>query len=155
MVDAKREVELRDGVEALYFGYRAFTSVPDRILAEQGLGRAHHRILYFVQQQPGISMSELLTVLNVTKQAIHRPLKELESLGLITVNADTADKRVRRVATTPAGSQLEAQLTGEQMRLLSEVFQDLPPGAEAQWRAALLRLAQADEASTRSRDPRG
>lgn len=154
MIDAKREAELRGDIEALYFGYRAFTSVPDRILAEQGLGRAHHRILYFVQQRPGISMSDLLTVLNVTKQAVHRPLKDLESLGLITVTSDVADKRVRRVATTQAGSQLEAHLTGEQMRLLSEVFQDLPPNAEAPWRAALLRLAQADEASTDPNDTR-
>lgn len=145
MIDAKRAAELREDIEALYFGYRAFTSLPDRILAEQGLGRAHHRILYFVQQQPGISMGDLLAVLNVTKQAIHRPLKELESLGLVTVTPDKADKRARRVTATAAGAQLEAELTGEQMRLLDTVFQGLAPGTEAAWRTVLLRLAATGE----------
>lgn len=145
MIDSKRSLELREDIEALYFGYRAFTSIPDRILAERGLGRAHHRILYFVQREPGVSMGDLLTVLKVTKQAIHRPLKELESLGLITVTPDAHDKRMRRVAATEAGKQLEAQLTGEQMGLLESVFRTLDPEAERHWRTALLRLAQAGE----------
>ena len=77
MIDANRERELRLDVEALYFGYRAFTALPDRILAEQGLGRAHHRILYFVRREPGISIGDLLALLKVSKQARHRPLRHL------------------------------------------------------------------------------
>lgn len=85
MIDSKREDELRRDVEMLYFGYRAFTSLADSILADYGLGRSHHRILYFVQRDPGISVGDLVLVLKVTKQAIHRPLKELEERGLLTV----------------------------------------------------------------------
>ncbi len=142
MVDAKRESELRRDVESLYFGYRAFTSLPDRILAEYGLGRAHHRILYFVQREPGISTGGLLSVLDVTKQAIHRPLKELESLGLLTIAPDVQDKRIRRISTTEEGARLEARLTGAQTYLLREVFADVDATTEAHWRAVMSRLAE-------------
>ena len=142
MVDAERESELRRDVEALYFGYRAFTSLPDRILAEYGLGRAHHRILYFVQREPGISTGGLLSVLDVTKQAIHRPLKELESLGLLTIAPDAQDKRIRRISTSEEGARLEARLTGAQTHLLREVFADVDATTEAHWRAVMIRLAE-------------
>lgn len=145
MVDEQREALLRKDIEALYFGYRSFTSMPDRILAERGLGRAHHRILYFVVRQPGISMSDLLSTLQVTKQAIHRPLKELESLGIVTVTPDAQDKRVRRITATRDGSHLESQLSGEQMALLEKVFRDFDPSVELQWREVLERIVEAAE----------
>lgn len=144
MVDVNRDSELRHDVEALYFGYRAFTALPDRALADRGLGRAHHRILYFVQRQPNISMSDLLGLLKVTKQAIHRPLKELESLGLLAVTPDAEDKRARRLAVTASGAQLEAELTGAQVRLLESVFTDFDATAQSHWRAIMTRLAERD-----------
>lgn len=144
MVDANRELELRQDVEALYFGYRAFTSLPDRILADRGLGRAHHRILYFVLRRPKISMSDLLGLLKVTKQAIHRPVRDLEALGLLTLTPDEKDKRVRRLTASPAGAALEAELTGAQTQLLEAVFAEFDPTTQAHWRAVMARLAAMD-----------
>ena len=83
MLDPDREASLRRAIEELYFGYRAFTALPDKMLAQRGLGRTHHRVLYFVRRDPGISIGELLAVLEVTKQAIHRPIKDLEERGLL------------------------------------------------------------------------
>lgn len=144
MIDSNREAQLRRDVEAFYFGYRAFTALPDRILAEQGLGRPHHRILYFVRREPDISIGDLLALLKVSKQAMNRPLRELESLGLLVVAPDATDKRIRRVTTTRKGTQLEARLTGAQLRLLDDVFADLDATTEAHWRAAMVRLAETD-----------
>ncbi|MFT3942994.1 MAG: MarR family transcriptional regulator [Ancrocorticia sp.] len=145
MIDSKREDELRRDVEMLYFGYRAFTSLADSILAEYGLGRSHHRILYFVQRDPGISVGDLVLVLKVTKQAIHRPLKELEERGLLTVTPDPQDRRFRRVTTTASGAELEERLTGAQTRLLEEVFAEFDEATEVRWRHVMMRLAETDE----------
>ncbi|RXL39562.1 MarR family transcriptional regulator, partial [Citrobacter sp. AAK_AS5] len=60
MIDLKRQAELREAIELLYFSYREFTAGPDRILAERGLSRVHHRILYFVGRSPGIPINALL-----------------------------------------------------------------------------------------------
>ncbi|WOC11022.1 MarR family winged helix-turn-helix transcriptional regulator [Gordonia sp. MP11Mi] len=140
MVGSHREAELRRAVEALYFGYRAFTSLPDRILAEYDLGRAHHRILYFVQREPGISVGSLVAVLDVSKQALHRPIRELEDLGLVTITSDPRDGRVRCLSTTAQGAKLESRLTGAQLDLLEAVFADVDSHAERSWRDVMARL---------------
>ena len=140
MIDPDRETELRQAIEALYFGYRAFTALPDQILAERGLGRTHHRILYFVCREPGISMGELLSVLKITKQAAHRPVRELEAEGLLTVATAEEDRRVRRLWPTTRGAELEAHLSDAQMRLLEVAFRDQGRTAERHWRQIMARL---------------
>jgi DNA-binding MarR family transcriptional regulator len=142
VIDQDRETSLRRAIEELYFGYRAFTALPDRLLAERGLGRPHHRILYFVRRDPGISMSELLAVLEVTKQAIHRPIKDLEERGLLAITSDSQDRRVRCLSVTPAGAALEAQLTAAQMRLLDHAFGGLDESVEEHWHEVMKRIAQ-------------
>lgn len=141
---AERERELRGAIEELYFGYRAFTALPDEILAERGLGRTHHRILYFVDRSPGLSVGELLGVLAVTKQAVHRPIKELEQRGLLRIDTDAGDRRVRRLTVTEEGAALESRLTTVQMRLLAEAFEGLGASAEGHWHEIMRRLARQD-----------
>lgn len=140
VIDPDREASLRDAIEALYFGYREFTALPDRILAERGLGRTHHRILYFVCRDPGIATGELLSVLRITKQAAHRPVKDLNAQGLITIATDGQDRRVRRLSPTSAGVELEAQLSQAQMQLLNAAFRDSGEVAELHWRQVMSRL---------------
>lgn len=142
MVDSHRETELRQAIEELYFGYRAFTALPDQILAERGLGRTHHRILYFVRRDPGISIGELLAVLSVTKQALHRPIRDLEQQDLLFIATDLQDRRVRRLSVTLAGAELEGRLTASQMRLLDDAFDGLDDSAREHWHQVMRRLAQ-------------
>jgi len=63
-----REEELRQAIELLYFAYRGFTGEPDRILADYGFGRAHHRVIYFVGRHPAITVSALLGILGIVPQ---------------------------------------------------------------------------------------
>ena len=62
-----REDELRNSIELLFFAYRDFTGEADALLAKRDLGRAHHRVVYFVGRNPSIMVSELLSILNITK----------------------------------------------------------------------------------------
>lgn len=64
-----------DLIELLFFAYRDFVGDPDRILADYGFGRAHHRVLHFVQRRPGLTIAELLDILQITKQSLNRVLK--------------------------------------------------------------------------------
>ncbi len=61
-----------DLIELLFFAYRDFVADPDRILAEYGFGRAHHRVLHFVDRHPGLTIAELLDILRITKQSLNR-----------------------------------------------------------------------------------
>ena len=120
-------------MELLFFGYREFTARGDRILARRGLGRTHHRVLYFVGRNPGISVGGLLDILAVSKQALNAPLRQLTEMKLIVLSPDPEDRRVRRLELTPAGQSLEAELTGAQMRFLSVAFDKAGAANEAGW----------------------
>ncbi len=137
-----REEALRLAIEQFYFGYRAFTTPPDRILDQRGLGRVHHRILYFVGRNPQISVNTLLSLLNVSKQALNAPLRQLIEMNLIAMDTAEYDRRVRQLSLTPSGSKLEAQLTGTQMKQLQAVFEQAGADAEAGWHQVMRCLAE-------------
>lgn len=105
-----REPELRRGMELLYFGYGHLTRSIDRDLAKQGLGRAHHRALYFIARKPDLTVSELLALLAITKQSLGRVLNELTSRELVSTRCGERDRRQRLLCLTPAGAKLESEL---------------------------------------------
>jgi len=141
MVDSNRESELNAALELLFFGYRAFVAEPDRVLGGSGLQRVHHRILYFVGRNTGLSVGELVTILGVSKQALHAPLRELRERGLIEAPTAERDRRVKCLRLTDAGARLEGDLSGSQRRRLEGIFNDVGPEREAAWREIMAVLA--------------
>ncbi|MBI3478984.1 MAG: MarR family transcriptional regulator [Nitrosomonadales bacterium] len=137
-----REALLRQAIEQFYFGYRAFTAPPDRILEQRGLGRVHHRILYFVGRNHKISVNALLALLSVSKQALNAPLRQLVEMQLVAMDTAEHDKRVRQLSLTSSGAKLEAQLTGTQMKQLQTVFKQAGADAEEGWHRVMLRLSE-------------
>lgn len=105
-----REPELRRGMELLYFGNSHLTRAIDRGLAAQGLGRAHHRALYFIARQPDMTVSDLLALLAITKQSLGRVLTELGERGLVNTRPGERDRRQRLLRLTDAGRALENEL---------------------------------------------
>ena len=124
-----REDALRQGIELLFFAYRDFTSDPDDILREYGFGRAHHRVVYFVGRHGGITVSELLAILRITKQSLSRVLGALVEQGFIRQEADPADRRRRKLSLTDKGRELEGELSRRQMTRVARAYREA--GAEA------------------------
>ncbi|MFK7861337.1 MAG: MarR family winged helix-turn-helix transcriptional regulator [Granulosicoccus sp.] len=141
MVDISEDEDIREAIELLYLGYRAFTNRADRLLDKRGLGRAHHRILYFIGRDPDASVADLLDALAISKQALHVPLRQLISMGLVDSQQSSHDGRVKMLKLTPSGRRLEARLTGVQAKLLKQMFDQVGPDAEDAWRAAMQVLA--------------
>jgi DNA-binding MarR family transcriptional regulator len=137
MIDQNNSKELRAAAELFFFAYRAFTSRPDQLLAERGLGRVHHRILYFVGRHPRIAVSALLGVLGVSKQALNAPLRQLIEMQLVAVEAGEHDRRVKQLSLTESGQQLEDELTSIQTQHLAAAFAQAGITAEAGWRQAM------------------
>ncbi len=140
MIDSKNR-DLLDSIELLFFAYRAFTARPDRILAQRGLGRVHHRLLYFVGRNPGVSVNALREVLGVSKQAMNAPLRQLIEMRLVAAAAAGHDRRIKELTLTPDGAKLEGELTETQMKQLAEVFEAQGPTAASDWRAVMRALS--------------
>lgn len=132
--------DLHAAIEQFYFAYRGFTDRPDRILERRGLGRVHHRILYFIGRRPDVSVRGLLDLLAVSKQALNAPLRQLMEMGLVGAEASTQDRRVKRLALTPAGRKLEAELTEAQTRHLRAAFDRAGTEAQRGWSAVMGEL---------------
>ena len=136
-----RVEELNQALELMYFGFRGLVDAPDRLLARRGLGRMHHRVLYFIARQPGLSVGDLLARLAITKQALHRPLRDLLARKLVSMRTDQNDRRVRRLVLSKEGTALEDRLSGMQRAHLAEIFSAAGPGAERGWRTVMTRMS--------------
>lgn len=108
-----RESAIRGGMDLLFFANTRHLKRADEKLASLGLGRAHHRVLYFVARRPGMSVSSLLTVLDITKQSFSRVSKELIGKALMEQRPGDRDRRQRLLQLTAAGSELERALFDE------------------------------------------
>ncbi len=145
-----REEELRQGMEMLFFAYRDFTAEPDQILDEYGFGRAHHRVIYFVGRHPGITVSDLLKILRITKQSLSRVLSQLVEEAFITQRPGPRDRRQRLLELTEKGLELERRLTEQQRSRVARAYREA--GAEAVEGFRKVMLGLIDEAD-RSRFP--
>jgi len=124
-----REEELRQAMEVMFLAQRDMARVSDKILQRHGLGRAHHRVIYFVGRYPDITVSELLRLLQVTKQSLSRVLGQLVDQGYIAQAPGDRDRRQRRLRLTDAGAALEREVTEQQRRLVAAAYREA--GAEA------------------------
>ncbi|GEO99144.1 transcriptional regulator [Methylobacterium haplocladii] len=116
-----------DLIELLFFAYRDFVADPDRILAEYGFGRAHHRVLHFVDRYPGLTIAELLDILRITKQSLNRVLKDLIEQGYIAQRTGTSDRRQRLLFCTELGIRFAEELSRVQMRRVARALVDQSP----------------------------
>ena len=137
--------QIRRGIEAMFFAYRGFTADPDRILAERGLGRAHHRALHFIGRDPGSTVNALLAVLGVTKQSLNRVLRALVAQGLVESRVGKRDKRERHLFLTPEGAALERELSDAQRARMRRAYRAAGPQAVSGFRQVLEAMMDPDQ----------
>ena len=118
-------------IELLFFAYRDFVSDPDAVLMNYGFGRAHHRIVHFVNRHPGMRVADLLDILKITKQSLGRVLKQLIDNGFIEQLPGPQDRRQRLLYPTEAGRALALRLLGPQEKRIGNALKALSPAERA------------------------
>lgn len=139
------EAKLLEFAELLFFAYRDFTRDPDAILKDFGFGRAHHRVLHFVNRHSGLRVADLLDILTITKQSLSRVLKQLIDKGYIVQQAGSSDRRERLLFPTDKGRALAERLAAPQSVRLASALTAAGPGAEAILRRFLEAMVNAEE----------
>ena len=115
--------EIRKVIELLFFAYRDFTSGPDKILEKLNFGRAHHRIIYFVGRRPDITIKDLLSILQITKQSLSRVLNQLVKQKYIVLSVGN-DKRSKKLSLTIKGKKLENKLSDIQINKIKKIIKN-------------------------------
>jgi DNA-binding MarR family transcriptional regulator len=132
-------------IELFFFAYRDFVSDPDRILSELGFGRAHHRVLHFVDRNHGLTIAELLDILKITKQSLNRVLKELVEKEFIALRTGHADRRQRHLHATTAGRSLASRLANVQAQRVHAALAGLAAPARSAVEAYLTAMIDPQE----------
>jgi len=133
-----------DVIELLFFAYRDFVGDPDEVLLKLGFGRAHHRVLHFVNRNPGMKVADLLEILNITKQSLGRVLKQLIDQGYVVQKEGAQDRRQRLLYVTPKGEALALKLATLQTQRINRVFGELGPNAHEAARRFLTSMIDTD-----------
>lgn len=145
-------------IELLFFAYRDFTSDPDEILFDYGFGRAHHRVVHFVNRRPGLTVAELLDVLKITKQSLARVLKQLIDTGHIVQVQGPRDRRQRELYPTTKGRALALALAQPQSRRIATALAEAAPGNRAVVERFLMGMVDPElraQIAGRSQQPQG
>jgi len=149
-----RDDDLRQGIELLFFAYRDFTARADETLLQFGFGRAHHRVIYFVGRNPGMTVSDLLDILKITKQSLSRVLSQLVRQGFIIQRPGATDRRQRLLSLTDRGADLERKLTEDQRALVARAYKSAGAEAVEGFRKVLLGMVNEDDRERFKPSPR-
>ncbi|MBV9824231.1 MAG: MarR family transcriptional regulator [Alphaproteobacteria bacterium] len=141
---APEDEAVRQAIELLFFAYRDFTAEPDAILEQYGFGRAHHRVVHFVERHPQITVGELLDILRITKQSLNRVLGQLVRQGFIVQHRGTEDRRQRLLELTESGRELERCLSEPQRARVGAAYRKAGPQAVDGFRKVLLGIIAND-----------
>ena len=101
-----KDEQLKDLIEKLFVSYRETFSDAKKVLNKYSIGLAHHKVIHLLSMYQGISISELLKRLKVTKQSLNRVLKDLIKLEILTFKKDDQDTRVKHVFLNEKGKKI-------------------------------------------------
>src|ERR1051326_5214272 len=144
-VAAKTDEPSWDIIELLFFAYRDFVGDPDHVLEKFGFGRAHHRVLHFINRNPGIKVADLLVILKITKQSLGRVLKQLVDEGYVVQREGANDRRQRLLFVPPRGEALALKLAGLQTTRIARAMAEVGPGAHETARRFLAAMIDATD----------
>jgi DNA-binding MarR family transcriptional regulator len=142
-----------DLLELLFLAYRDFVGDADRLLLRYDFGRAHHRVLHFVDRRPGMAVAELLDLLKITKQSLSRVLKELLDQNYLEQRPGLTDRRQRLMYPTDKGRTLAHELATLQSRRFGNALAQLPGGSREQIAAFLAAMCDPQQGDPQKSDP--
>ena len=101
-----KDEQLKHLIEKLFIGYRETFSDSKKILEKYSIGLAHQKVIHLLSMYEGISISELLKKLKITKQSLNRVLKDLIKLDIIIFKKDDQDTRVKHLYLNERGKKI-------------------------------------------------
>ena len=117
-----KDDQLKEFIEKISLGYRETVTDPKKILDKYSIGIAHNKVLHLISLYEGITISELLKKLKITKQSLNRVLKDLVKLNAIIFKKDERDTRIKHVFLTEYGIKLFNEIFSIQKKRIYKAF---------------------------------
>ena len=119
-----KDDQLKELIEKLFIGYRETFSDSKKILSKYSIGLAHHKVIHLLSMYKGISISELLKRLKITKQSLNRVLNDLIRLEVITFKKNEKDTRIKHVFLNDKGKRIFNEIFEVQKKRIYKALLD-------------------------------
>jgi DNA-binding MarR family transcriptional regulator len=119
-----KDDQIKDFIEQIFYAYREIYSDPKKILKKYSFGNAHYRAIYLIERHEGVSISELLNKLKITKQSLNRVLRDLIKKNTIIVKKGDIDSRKRLIFLNENGKKLFDEIYLEQKKRIYEALKN-------------------------------
>ena len=117
-----KDEQLKDLIEKLFVSYRETFSDAKKVLNKYSIGLAHHKVIHLLSMYQGISISELLKKLKVTKQSLNRVLKDLIKLEIVSFKKDKKDTRIKHIFLNEKGKRIFNEIFDHQKKRISNAL---------------------------------
>ena len=117
-----KDEDLKQYIEKIFLGYRETVSDAKNVLNKYSIGVAHNKVIHLISLYEGITISDLLRKLKVTKQSLNRVLKDLINLKAIKYEKDQVDTRIKHVYLTKEGEKLFNEIFSAQKKRIYQAF---------------------------------
>ena len=111
-----KDDQIKDFIEQIFYAYRETYSDPKKILKKYSFGTAHHKVIHLIERYEGLTISELLSKLKITKQSLNRVLKDLIKSKTVFIKKGKVDSRQRKIFLDEKGKKLSNEIFLEQRK---------------------------------------
>ena len=119
-----KDDQIKDFIEQIFYAYRETYSDPKKILKKYSFGTAHHRAIQLIERHEGLTVTDLLNKLKVTKQSLNRVLKDLLKNKTILLKKGEIDSRQRRIYLNEKGKKLFEEIFSQQKKRIYNALRD-------------------------------
>ena len=119
-----KDDQIKDFIEQIFYAYRETYSDPKKILKKYSFGTAHHRAIHLIERHEGLTVSDLLNRLKITKQSLNRVLRDLVNNKAILLKKGEIDSRHRQIFLNEKGKKLLDEIFLEQKKRIYNAFKN-------------------------------
>ena len=117
-----KDRQIKEYIEKIFNGYRETVADAKKVLDKHALGTAHNKVIHLISLYEGITISNLLRKLKVTKQSLNRVLNDLVEIEAIEFKRDEIDTRVKHVYLTEEGEKIFDEIFSAQKKRIYDAF---------------------------------
>jgi len=135
-----KDDQIKDFIEKIFYAYRETYSDPKEILKKYSFGTAHHRAIHLIERYEGLTISDLLNKLKITKQSLNRVLRELIKNKVILVKKGEVDSRQRQIFLHEKGKKLFEEIFLQQKKRIYDAFKNSDADSVIKFRNVLSKI---------------
>ena len=135
-----RDDQINDFIEQIFYAYRETYSDPKKILKKYSFGTAHHKAIHLIEKYEGLTVSELLNKLKITKQSLNRVLRDLLKSNTILLKKGDIDSRQRQIFLNEKGKKLFDEIFIEQKKRIYNALKNSDSDSVIKFRDILKKI---------------